>query len=51
MGPWGWLCLCLLVPLAQGEEEVSTTTAEPAWLGRDCVRNEDGELARGPLGI
>ena len=41
-----------MVPLAQGaEEEVSTTTAEPAWLGRDCVRNDDGELVGDQSGV
>ena len=34
----------LLASLATGEETtIASTSAEPFWLGKDCVRNEDGE--------
>ena len=34
----------LLACLASGEETtIASTSAEPFWLGKDCVRNEDGE--------
>ena len=33
----------LLANLATGEETtIASTSAEPFWLGKDCVRNEDG---------
>ena len=34
----------LVACLASGEETtIASTSAEPFWLGKDCVRNEDGE--------
>ena len=34
----------LVASLASGEETtIASTSAEPFWLGKDCVRNEDGE--------
>ena len=34
----------VLVSFASGEETTfASTSAEPFWLGKDCVRNEDGE--------
>ena len=34
----------LLASFASGEETtIASTSAEPFWLGKDCVRNEDGE--------
>jgi len=35
----------LLASLATGEETtIASTSAEPFWLGKDCVRNEDGTV-------
>ena len=33
----------LLASFTSGEETtIASTSAEPFWLGKDCVRNEDG---------
>ena len=51
---WNKMVLCQALPLvllvgllasfASGEETtIASTSAEPFWLGKDCVRNEDGE--------
>ena len=38
------LLVGVLVSFASGEETtIASTSAEPFWLGKDCVRNEDGE--------
>ena len=38
------LLVGLLASFAFGEETtIASTSAEPFWLGKDCVRNEDGE--------
>ena len=38
----------LLASLATGEETtIASTSAEPFWLGKDCVRNEDGGWSLG----
>ena len=38
----------LLANLATGEETtIASTSAEPFWLGKDCVRNEDGGWSLG----
>ena len=38
------LLVGLLASFAFGEETtIASTSAEPFWLGKDCVRNKDGE--------